>query len=60
MCSSKEKGRKKIANKKNELINFIKGEWEKISLEYDIPKLIQSIRRRLQTVIYATGGHTKY
>ena len=39
---------------------FIKEEFEKIPSEYDIPKLIQSMRRRLQAVIDAQGEHTKY
>ena len=51
---------KRSPTNKNELIRFIKEEWEKIPSEYDIPKLIQSMRRRLQAVIDAQGGHTKY
>ena len=45
---------------KNELIKFIKEEWEEMTSEYDIPKLIQYMRRRLQAVIDTQGGHTKY
>lgn len=56
----KKKVGKRSPTNKNELIRFIKEEWEKIPLEYDIPKLIQSMRRRLQAVIDAQGGHTKY
>ena len=60
MGSSKEKARKKMPTNKNELIRFINEKWEKIPSEYGIPKLIQSLRRRLQAVIDAQGGHTKY
>jgi len=35
-------------------------EWQKIPLEYDLPKLIHSMKKRLQDVINAKGGHTKY
>ena len=56
----KKKVGKRAPTNKNELISFSKEEWEKIPLEYDIPKLIQSMRRRLQAVIDAPGGHTKY
>ena len=45
---------------KNELIKFIREDWKKIPSEYDIPKLIQSMRRRLQRVIDAQNAHTKY
>ena len=41
-------------------MRFIKEEWKKIPSEYEIPKLIQSMRRRLQSVIDAQGGDTKY
>ena len=48
---------KNIAPKnKNEFVRFIKEEWEKILSEYDIPKLIQSMRRHLQLVIGDQGG----
>ena len=57
--SSKEKGRKRSPTNKYESIRFIKEEWEKIPSEYDIPKLIQSMRRRLQAVIDAQGEHIK-
>lgn len=56
----KQKVGKRSPTNKNELIKFIKEEWEKIPLEYDILKLIQSMRRCLQSVIDAQGGHTKY
>ena len=56
MGSSKEKDRKRSPTNKNELIRFIKEEWEKIPSEYNIPKLIQSMRRRLQAIIDAQGG----
>ena len=42
------------------MIRFIKEEREKISSEYDISKLIQFKRRRLQAVIDAQCGYTKY
>ena len=45
-------GRRSPTNK-NKLIRFIKDEWEKIPSEYDISRLIQSMRRRLQAVIDA-------
>ena len=51
---------KRSPTNKNELIRFIKEEWEKIPSEYDIPKLIQTKRRRLQVVINAQGGRAKY
>ena len=56
----KKKEGKRLPTNKNQLISFITKEWEKIPSEYDIPKLIQSMRRRLQAVIDAQGGHTKY
>ena len=56
----KEKVGKRSPTNKNELIRFITEEWEKIPPAYDIPKLIQFIRRRLQMVTGAQGGHTKY
>ena len=60
MSSFKEKGRKRVPTNKNKFIRLIKGEWENILLEYNISKLIQFMRSRLQAVIYAQGGHTKY
>ena len=51
--------RKRSPTNKNELIRFIKEEWEKIPSEYDIPKLTQSVSC-LQTAIYAQGGYTKH
>ena len=60
MGSSKEKDRKRSPTNKNELIRFIKEEWEKIPSEYDIPKLIYSIGKQEQGVIDAQGGLTKY
>ena len=56
----KKKVGKRSPTNKNELIRFIKGEGEKIPSEYNSPKFIQSMRRRLQAVIDAQGGHTKY
>ena len=56
----KKKVGKRSPTYKNELIRFIKEKWKKIPLEYDIPKLIQSMRRRLQAVIDAQDGHRKY
>ena len=53
-------GNSSPTNNKNELISFIKEEWEQIQSEYDIPKLIHSMRRRRQAVIDAQDGHTKY
>ena len=41
-----------------ELIRFLEEEWRKIPSEYD-PKFIQSMRRPLQAVIDAHGGHHK-
>ena len=55
----KEKIEKRSPKNQNELIRFIKGK-EKIPSEYDIPKLIQSMRRCLQAVIDDEGGHIKY
>ena len=51
---------KRSATNKNGLVRFINEEWEKIPSEYDFPKLIQSMRKRLQAVINAQCGHTKY
>ena len=56
----KKKARKRSPTNKNELIRFIREEWKKIPSEYYIPKLIQSMRRRLLEVIDAQGGYTKY
>ena len=56
----KKKVGKRTPTNKIELIRFIKEKWEKILSEYDMPKLIQSMRRHLQVVIDAQGGHTKY
>ena len=47
----KKKVGKRSPTNKNKLIRFIKEEWEKIPSEYNIPKLIQSIRRRMQAII---------
>ena len=60
MGSSKKEVGKRSPTNKNELIRLIKEEREKIPSEYDIPQFFQSMRRRLQTVIDAQGGHTKY
>ena len=51
---------KRLPTNKNELISFIKEEWGKIPSEYDIPKLIQSMRRHILAVIDILGEHTKY
>ena len=58
MGSPKAKIGKGLPTNKNELIRFIKAEWKKIPLEYNIPKLMQSMRKRLQAVIDAQGEHT--
>ena len=56
----KKKVGKRTPTSKNEWLRFIKEEWEKIPSEYDILKLLQFIRRRLQAAIDPQGGHTKY
>ena len=56
----KKKTGKRSPTNKNELIKFIKEEREKITSDYDIPKLITSMKRLLQAIIDAQGGHTKY
>ena len=56
----KKKVEKRSPTNKNDLIRFIKEDWLKLPSEYDIPKLIQYMRRRLQDVIDTQGGHTKY
>lgn len=35
-------------------------EWQRIPTNYDMPKLIHSMKKRLQCVVDAKGGHTKY
>lgn len=35
-------------------------EWENIPSSYDLEKLIHSMKKRLQCVVDAKGGHTKY
>ena len=54
-----EKVGKRSPSNKNELIKIIKEEWEKIPSEYNIPKLIQPMRRRLLAAINGQGLHTK-
>lgn len=56
----KKKVAKRSPKNKHDLIKFIKEEWYKIPNEYDIPKLINSMQRRLRAVIDAAGGHKKY
>lgn len=56
----KKKVGKSSPKNKTDLIKFIKEEWEKITQEYNIPKLIYSMKRCLQAVIDAQGRHTKY
>ena len=41
------------------LWNYVDEEWNKISVEV-CQKLIETIPKRIQTVIEAKGGHTKY
>ncbi|CAD7081779.1 unnamed protein product [Hermetia illucens] len=45
---------------KEQLKAFIQEEWENIPNEYDVKKLISSMKRRLQAVLDAKGFHTKY
>lgn len=56
----KKKVAKRTPKNRNELVRYIKEEWEKIPQDYDIGKLIASMGRRLQAVIDAEGRHTKY
>jgi len=43
-----------------ELKATILEEWQKIPLEYDLQKLVHSMKKRLKHVVNAKGGHTKY
>nr|pir transposase - fruit fly (Drosophila melanogaster) transposon element S [Drosophila melanogaster] len=56
--------KKKVAKRgpktRQQLMAAIIEEWEKIPLEYDLKKLIHSMKKRLQLVAKANGGHTKY
>ena len=56
----KKKVGKRWPTNRNKLMRFMKDEWKKIPSEYDIPKLIQFMKKPLQMVIAAQGGHTKY
>lgn len=38
----------------------IQEEWQKIPNNYNLEKLVHSMTKRLQCVIDANGGHTKY
>jgi transposase len=51
--------RKPLPKSKQELINAIKEEWKKISIE-TLHSLILSLPNRINAVIKAKGGHTKY
>ena len=42
-----------------ELWERVQGEWEKIGVE-ECQKLMESLPRRMDTVIKAKGGYTKY
>lgn len=56
--------KKKVAKchpkNRTELKTAILEEWHKIPTDYDMQNLIFSMKRRLQAVIDAKGGHTKY
>ena len=51
--------RKPLPKSKQELIDVVKEEWKKISLE-TLHHLILSLSNRIKAVIKAKGGHTKY
>lgn len=56
----KKKVSKRGPKNKNDLIKFVTEEWQKIPQNYDLQNLVASMTRRLQAVIHANGGHTKY
>lgn len=56
----KKKVAKRQPKNKEMLKAAILEEWHKIPLEYDLPKLVRSMKKRLQLVVNAKGGHTKY
>lgn len=51
---------KRHPKNRTELKTIIQEEWTKIPNDYDMKNLIFSMKRRLQAVIDANGGHTKY
>jgi len=53
--------RKKIPKplQKNDLIRAVQEEWVKLDIK-EVNRLIESMPRRLQAVIDAKGGSTKY
>ena len=50
--------RRQIGNRKS-LIKALMNEWDAIP-QYRIQRLIASMRRRIDAVLRAQGGHTKY
>jgi len=56
----KEEGGKKGPKTQQQLMTVIVEECEKIPFEYDLQKLVQSMKKRLQLVAKANGEHTTY
>lgn len=56
----KKKVAKRAPTSKSALVRAIQEEWKKIPDYYDMEHLVGSMPRRLQAVIDANGGHTKY
>jgi transposase len=51
--------RRNIARNREELTIIIKEEWGKIDVEF-LKNVVESMPRRVQTVIDSNGGHTRY
>lgn len=56
----KKKVAKRHPKNRTELKSAILEEWHKIPSNYDVQKLINSMKKRLRAVIDSKGGHTKY
>lgn len=56
----KKKVAKRQPTNKTALKSAILEEWKNIPSNYDLKKLVHSMKKRLQCVVDAKGGHTKY